>query len=107
MKDSPQDPVTFYINNQAVKNVVHFLCLCSILTDACNITSEVDRRIGLAPASFGRLTNRVFLNRDLTITTKMTVYKVICLCILLYGCEAWVPYKRHIRKLESFHANCL
>lgn len=107
MRDPPQDPATFSINNEELKNVAHFSYLGSALTETCEITNEVHRRIGLASASFGRLTNRVFQNRDLAIKTKVIVYKAICLSILLYGCEAWVPYRKHIRKLESFHTGCL
>ena len=107
MRDPPQDPVTFHINNQQLKTVPHFPYLGSIITDTGDITNEVHRRISLASASFGRLNNRVFHNRDLTIYTKMTVYKALCLSILLYGCEAWVPYRKHLSKLESFHTGCL
>ena len=66
-----------------------------------------DARLGLASASFGRLAERVFLNRDLRINIKVAVYKAICLSILLYCCETWVPYRRHIKQLESFHTGCL
>ena len=63
MKDPPQDPTTFSINNENLKNVTHFPYLGSVLTETCDITNEVHKRIGLASASFGRLTNRVFENR--------------------------------------------
>lgn len=107
MREQHQDQVIFKIHNQELKNVPHFPYLGSVLTETCDITNEIHRRIGLASTSFGRLSGRVFKNRDLTVRTKLTVYKAICLSILLYGCEAWVPYRKHIRKLESFHINCL
>ncbi|XP_076042228.1 uncharacterized protein LOC143026112 [Oratosquilla oratoria] len=47
------------------------------------------------------------MNRDLTITTKISVYKAVCLSILSYGSESWVVYRRHLKKLEAFHTNCL
>ena len=43
--------------------------------------------VKLASAAFGRLSHCVFLNHNLTTTTKVAVYKVICICILLYGCD--------------------
>ncbi|XP_078576149.1 uncharacterized protein LOC144861905 [Branchiostoma floridae x Branchiostoma japonicum] len=79
----------------------------SVLSVTGDITDEVQRRIGLASSSFGRLASRVFLNKDLTIKTKVAVYKAICLSILLYASEAWTPYRRHIRMLEQFHTRCL
>jgi len=53
------------------------------------------------------LANRVFFNRNLTVSTKVAVYKAICLSILLYGCESWIPYRRQIKALEAYHIRCL
>ncbi|KAK3868797.1 hypothetical protein Pcinc_025835 [Petrolisthes cinctipes] len=55
MRDPPQVPVTFRIDYQYLKNVPHFPYLGSILTETCDITNEVHRRIGLSSASFGSL----------------------------------------------------
>ena len=35
--------------------------------------------------------------------TKIAVYNAVVISTILYGCETWVPYRRHIRLLESFH----
>ena len=37
----------------------------------------------------------------------MAVYKAVVLTTLLYGCEAWTTYGRHIKKLDAFHMRCL
>jgi len=37
----------------------------------------------------------------------MAVYRAVCVSTLLYGCEAWVLYGRHIKTLEQFHISCL
>ena len=39
--------------------------------------------------------------------TKIKVYRVIVLTTLLYGCETWTTYHRHIKKLTHFHTTCL
>jgi len=36
----------------------------------------------------------------------MAVYNAVCVSTLLYGCEAWVLYRRHIKTLEQFHISC-
>ena len=77
-----------------------------MLTNNCDLDAEVQRRIGLAAASFGKLSTRVFYNKNLRLHTRVKVYKAIGLSILLYGCESWVPYRRHIKKLEGFHMRC-
>jgi len=32
-----------------------------------------------------------------------SLYKAICVSVLLYGCETWTPYRCHIKALEAFH----
>ena len=41
------------------------------------------------------------------LATKIKVYSAVVLQTLLYGCEAWTPYRRHIRRLDQFHVRCL
>ena len=45
----------------------------------------------------------VFGNKNLTTHTKIAVHDSVAVSTILHGCETWVPYRRHIRLLESFH----
>jgi len=98
---------TFTIHGDPLNEVHQFTYLGSTLTSDCNLDNEVQQRVKLASAAFGRLSHRVFLNHNLITTTKIAVYKAICISILLYGCETWTPYRRHIKALEAFHKRCL
>ncbi|KAI8494923.1 hypothetical protein Bbelb_275280 [Branchiostoma belcheri] len=98
---------TFQIKNSALNNVNSFTYLGSTLSVNCDITDEIQRRIGLASASFGRLARKVFLNRSLLVKTKVAVYRAVCLSILLYASETWTQYRHHNRTLEQFHIRCL
>jgi len=100
-------PPTFYISVDQLGLTEHFTYLGSIITSRCVLTAEIQHCVNLASASFGRLSNRVFTNRDLSARTKMAVYNAICVSTLLYACEGWTPYCRHIRPLEAFHIWCL
>jgi len=71
------------------------------------VDSEIEHRIKAASSAYNRLLHRVFLNCDLAIPTKVAVYKTVCVSVLLYGCEAWTPCRRHIKALETFHVRCL
>ena len=51
------------------------------------------RCINLPSSAFGCLREHVLANRNLMIHTKISTQ----------GCETWVPYRRHIRLLESFN----
>ena len=61
-----------------------------------DLTNEIQQRIKLASSAFGRLAHRVFFN-----CCPVAVYTAICLFILLYGCDRWIPYRRHIKALEA------
>ena len=41
------------------------------------------------------------------LVNKINMYCAVVLPTLLYGCEAWTPYHRHIRRLDQFHMHCL
>ena len=63
----------------------------------------MDKRIGKAASTMARLINKVWKNPDLTLKTKMAVYKACVLSILLYSSEAWTTYARHEKRLNVFH----
>ncbi|XP_061891552.1 dickkopf-related protein 3b isoform X2 [Entelurus aequoreus] len=103
----PPHPPTFTINNKPLAVVDSFKYLGSFLSDDCSIDREVQNRIKQASASFGRLRGRVFQNKDLKLHTKVAVYLAVVMTTLLYSCEAWTLYSRHLRMLEAFHIRCL
>lgn len=96
-----------HINGTQLKTVDEFTYLGSCLSSSANLDSEISRRLAKANSSFGRLWTRVWQERGLNIQTKISVYKAVVLSALLYGCESWTLYRRHIKQLEQFHIRCL
>ena len=45
--------------------------------------------------------------KGLSLSTKLSVYKAIVLTTLLYASEVWTVHRRHAKKLNRFHLNCL
>ena len=103
LSTSSPDASTFSINGNQLKNSENFTYLGSNLSFSGDLTNEIQRRINLASSAFGRLSKRVFGNQNLTIHTKIVVYNAAVTSTILYGCKTWVPYRCHIRLLESFH----
>ena len=95
------------IDNQTLRNVDAFAYLGSTLTSNNSLDKEISSRLAKASAAFGRLRKRVWDDRGLRAETKCAVYRAVVLSALLYGCEAWTPYRRHIKQLEKFHQQCL
>jgi len=58
-------------------------------------------------SSTDRQTKRVFLNHNLAIPTKLAVYRAVCVSVMLYGCETWTVYRRHIKAFEALHIRSL
>ena len=49
----------------------------------------------------------VWERRGLTKETKLKVYQAVVLPSLLYACETWTAYSRHIKQLNAFPMRCL
>ena len=103
LSTSSPDFQTFSICGNQLTNSEDFTYLGSNLSFSGDLTNEIQRRIDIASSAFGRLSKRVLGNQDLEIRTKVAVYDAVVISTILYGCETWVPYRRHIRLLESFH----
>ena len=84
-----------------------FTYLGSIISSNCSIEREITNRISRASSAFGQLKDRVYLNRNLKLSTKMKVYEAIVLSILLYSSETWTLYASQLKTLNKFHMQCL
>ena len=90
-----------------VRNVDVFKYLGSSVNSAANLDDGVLNRLSKASQAFGCFHTRIWQERGIKVNTKLDVYKAVVLSSLLYGCETWTCYRRHIRKLEQFHLRCL
>ena len=103
LSSSSPDAPNFSISGNQFNNSENFAYLGSILSFSGDLRNEIKRRINLASSAFCRLSKHVFGNQNLTIHTKIAVYDAVIISTILYGCETWVPFCRHIRLLEYFH----
>ncbi|ROT82725.1 putative RNA-directed DNA polymerase from mobile element jockey-like [Penaeus vannamei] len=100
-------PPSIIISNTEIKTVDNFCYLGSTIMSSESLGSEVMLRIGKASAAFGQLTKRLWQDRGIRLSTKISVYRAVVLSTLLYCCETWTTYRRHIKQLEQFHQRCL
>ena len=94
--------LTFYVDENPLKNVTRFKYLGSFVSADCTLKEEITARIQATSCAYGRLKQRVFNNHDLTASTKLKVYKQCLMPILLYGSETWTLYAYEIRQLRTF-----
>ena len=95
------------IDGAALKNVEDFTYLGSCPSSSGGLDTEISRRLSKASSAFGRLWTRVWPERGTTQATKLAVYRAVVLPALLYGCETWTCYRRHLKKLDHFHLRSL
>ncbi|BHF65507.1 E3 ubiquitin-protein ligase huwe1 [Sparganum proliferum] len=68
---------------------------------------DVVSRIDAARWVFSSLRKCLWNRRDLSIATKIRVYRASVRSVLLYGCECWALRVEDERKLEVFDHHCL
>ncbi|BHF86051.1 hypothetical protein SprV_ctg2902923000 [Sparganum proliferum] len=68
---------------------------------------DIVSRINAARWVFSSLRKCLWNRRDLSIATKIRVYRASVRSVLLYGCECWALRVEDERKLEVFDHHCL
>ena len=95
------------VNGTRLDVVDTFVYLGSTVLRDSSLDAEIDSRISKAFVAFGKLEKRVWADPDITINTKISVYRTCVLAVLVYSAETWTTHKRHIKLLEHFHQKCL
>lgn len=93
--------------NTELKTVDSFKYLGSVISSDGSLDGEIAARISKGSQALGRLRNRVLNHHNVTLSTKLKVYNAVVLPSLLYGCETWTIYQRHLKQLEKFHQRAL
>ncbi len=95
------------LDDTILKEVESFAYLGSVMSSAGGISEEVEARISKAARAYQIWRKPVFRSKNLSIGTKMSVFRSLVLSILLYGCETWPVTMVEIRKLNTFHRRCI
>jgi len=96
-----------YVYGQKLAVVNRFVYLGSTLNMTGTLDDEICFRISKASDAFGKLNRRLWICRGISVATKVKVYVACILSALLYACETWTTYKKHLKRLERFHQQCL
>ncbi|PFX12093.1 RNA-directed DNA polymerase from mobile element jockey [Stylophora pistillata] len=95
------------IEGTELRTVEEFKYLGSVISSDSSLDKEINAMICKASQALGRLRARVLNQHNIQQSTKLRVYKTVVLTSLLYGCETWTLYRRHIKLLEHFHMRSL
>lgn len=104
---TPYIPPVVRVYGTPLRSVDRFVYLGSTLSQTPVIDAEISLRLCKAGTAFGNLTRRLWNEHGVSIATKVKVYRAVVITTLLYGCETWTIYKRHLKRLDHFHMGCL
>ena len=90
------------IDNIPLKTVSKFKYLGSHLSNDNKVDEEISHRIQSATISFGKLNKKLWYNHDISLKTKLKVFKTAVLSALLYATETMTLHRKHIKKLTNF-----
>jgi len=105
-QDTDSTPV-ITINSTTLEVVDSFTYLGSTMTGSLSLDTEISTRIAKAAAVMAKLSKRVWENSQLTVNTKLRVYRACVLSTLLYSSECWTSHAGQEKQLNTFHLRCL
>ena len=100
---------TVLINNTHLNPITKFCYVGRKMSSAASLDMEVESRTRIASFAFGQLKDHVW-SQNIRLVTKCKVYRAVVISTLLYGCEMWCPYQRHlcqIYQLQQCHLHFL
>ena len=97
-----QTPV-LHVDGIALKTSQKFCYLGSTISEKATLDDEINLRISKASQAFGKLENRLWKPHDISLLTKIKVYRAVIIPSLTYGSETWTPYRNQIQTLDAFH----
>ncbi|XP_072169551.1 uncharacterized protein [Diadema setosum] len=84
---TPYSEPTITVNGEKLKVVDKFCLPASTLSRNISIDEEVSYRIARACSAFGRLRDRLWERRGISLQTKLKVYRAVVLPSLLCACQ--------------------
>ena len=103
MGQGTDSPPSIHIGSHKLNAVDRFQYLGSTISSNLSLEPEINSRIAKASAVMSKLHKRVWSNNNLTVNTKMRVYRACVLSTLLYSSETWTTYAAQEKRLNSFH----
>ena len=97
-------PITSWeIDGETVETVADFIFLGSKITADGYYNHEIKRRLILGRKVMTNL-DSILKSRDITLSKKVCLVKVMVFPVVMYGCENWTIKKAEHRRIDAF--NC-
>ena len=99
-------PITSWqIDAQTVQTVSDFIFLGSKITSDGNCRHEIKRHLLLGRKVMTNL-DSIFKSRDITLPTKVCLFKAMVFPVVMYGCESWTMKNAEHGRINAFELWC-
>ena len=99
-------PITSWqIDGETVEAVSDFILGGSKITVDGDCSHEIKRRLLLRREVMTNL-DRVLKSRDITLPTKVCLFKAMVFPVVMYGCENWSVKKAERQRIDAFELWC-
>ena len=99
-------PITSWqIDGETVETVADFIFLGSKITADGDCSHEIKRHLLLGRKVMTNL-DSVLKSRDIVLSTKVHLVKVMVFPVVMYGCESWTIKKAECREIDAFELWC-
>ena len=97
-------PITAWeIDGETVKTVSDFIFGGSKITVDGDCSHEIKRHLLLGRKVMTNL-DSIFKSRDITLLTKVRLFKAVVFPVVMYGCESWTVKQAECRRIDAL--NC-
>ena len=93
------------IDGETMETVTGFIFLGSKITAGDDFSHEIKRRLLLGRKVMTNLES-ILKSRDITLPTKVHLFKAMVFPVVKYGCESWTKKKVECRRIDAFELWC-
>ena len=99
-------PITSWqIDGEIVETVADFILGGSKITADGDFSHEIKTRLLLGRRVITNL-DSLLKSRDISLSTKVRLVKVMVFPVVMYGCESWTVKKAEHRRIDAFELCC-
>ena len=99
-------PITSWeIDGKTVETVTDFILGGSKITADDDCSHEIKRRLLLGRTAMTNL-DSILKSRDITLQTKVHLFKALVFPVVMYGCESWTIKKVEHQRIDAFELWC-
>ena len=105
-KIMPSSPITSWqTDGETMETVRDFIFLGSKVTADGDCSHEIKRCLLLGRKAMTNQDSRL-KSRDITLLTKVCIFKAVVFPIVMYGCESWTMKEPECQRIDAFELWC-